>query len=92
MKALAIYKLHKILCIFQLDGKNVTDIIDLTRYTYQEEGKGSGDKISRLRKIVYQYLAGHTAVLSAYGVFLDLIEEGGQFASDLFKFTVQRIE
>ena len=46
LKALAIYKLHKALCIFELDGKNVADIVDLVRYAYEEEGKGLEDGIT----------------------------------------------
>jgi hypothetical protein len=90
LKALAIYKLHKTLCIFKLDGKNVADIVDLARYAYREEGQGSGDEIGRLREIVCHYLAVHATVLSAHAVFMDLIEEGGPFARDFVKFAVQR--
>ena len=92
LKALAIYKLHKALCIFELDGKNVADIIDLARYAYKEEGKGLEDGIGRLRGIVCQYVALHAAVLSLQAVFLDFIEEGGQFARDFVQFAVQRMQ
>jgi hypothetical protein len=92
LKALAIYKLHKTLCIFKLDGKNVADIVDLARYAYQEEGQGPGDEIGRLREIVCQYLAFHATVLSAHAAFMDLVEEGGPFARDFVKFAVQRME
>ena len=91
LKALAIYKLHKALCIFELDGKNAADIVDLARYAYREEGKGSEDEIGRLRGIVCQYVAVHAAVLSLHAVFMDFIEEGGQFARDFVKFAVQRM-
>jgi hypothetical protein len=53
LKALAIYKLHKALCIFELDNKNVINIVDLARYAYKEEGKGLEDGIGRLRVVVY---------------------------------------
>jgi hypothetical protein len=92
LKALAIYKLHKALCIFELDGKNVADIVDLARYAYKEEGKGLEDGIGRLRGIVCQYVALHAAVLSLHALFMDFIEEGGQFARDFVKFAVQRMQ
>ncbi|KIM94605.1 hypothetical protein OIDMADRAFT_21354 [Oidiodendron maius Zn] len=92
LKALAIYKLHKALCIFELDGKNVADIVDLARYAYKKEGKGSEDGIGRLRSIVCQYVALHAAVLSLQAVFMDLIEEGGPFARDFVQFAVQRMQ
>jgi hypothetical protein len=41
LKALAVYKLHKALCVFELDDKNVIDIVNLARYVYKEEGGGS---------------------------------------------------
>ena len=86
------YKLHKALCIFQLDDKNVADTVDLIRCAYQEEGKAPGEEIGRLREMVCQYLALNAAVLSAHTVFMDLIQEGGQFVRDFVKFAVQRME
>ena len=59
--------------MFELDGKNVTDIVDLARYAYKEEGKGSEDGIGRLRGIICQYVALHAAQLSLHAVFMDFI-------------------
>jgi hypothetical protein len=92
LRALAVYKLHNSLCIFELDGKNVTDIVDLARYAYEEEGKGLEDGIGRLRSIVCQYVALHAVELSLHAVFMDFIEEGGHFARDFVKFAVQRMQ
>jgi hypothetical protein len=52
LKALALYKLYKTLCIFQLDNKNIWDIIDFAKYAYNEEGKGSEEGIGGLRSMV----------------------------------------
>jgi hypothetical protein len=40
LKALALFKLHRTLCVFQLDDGNAEDIIALARYAYSEEGGG----------------------------------------------------
>jgi hypothetical protein len=37
-----LFKLHKTLCVFQLDDGNAEDIIALARYAYSEEGGGGG--------------------------------------------------
>ena len=92
LKALALYKLHKTLCIFQLDGKNIEDIVDLARYAYTDEGKGLEEGIGRLRAMVCQYMALNAAVLSPYAGFTDLLAEGGQFVKDFFKFVLQRMQ
>jgi hypothetical protein len=92
LKALAIYKLHKALCVFELDDENVTDIVNLARYAYKEEGNGLEEGIGRLRGLVCQYVALHAAKLSLCTVFMDFIEEGGQFARDFVKFAVQRMQ
>ena len=93
LRALAIYKLHKTLCTFELDNKNVIDIVDLARYAYEEESKGvEEDGIGRLRGIVCQYVALHAAELSVHTIFMDFIEEGGHFARDFVKFAVQRMQ
>lgn len=91
LKALALYKLHRALCIFQLDGENVRDIVDLARCAYSEEGKGFEEGISESRGLVCQYMAANTAVLCLDTWFVDLLREGGQFVIDFFKFASQRI-
>jgi len=83
---LSLHKLHKTFCIFQLDDKNIEDIIDLVRYAYNEEGKGLEEGIGGLRSIVCQYMALDTAVLSLYAGFTELLTRGGQFVKDFFKF------
>jgi hypothetical protein len=80
------------LCIFQLDDANIKDIIDLARYAYNEEGKGSEEGIGSLRSMVCQYMALNAAVLSLYDGFTELLAEGGQFVKDLFKFVTQRMQ
>ncbi len=92
MKALALHKLHKTLCIFQLDDENVKDIVDLARYAYNEEGKGSEEGIGGLRSMVCQYMVLNAAVLSTYTAFIELLAEGGQFVIDFFKFVMQRMQ
>jgi hypothetical protein len=92
LKALSLHKLHKTLCIFQLDDANIEDIIDLARYVYNEKGKGSEEGIGSLRSMVCQYMALNAAVLSLYDGFMELLAEGGQFVKDLFKFVTQRMQ
>ncbi len=91
LKALALHKLHKTLCVFQLSAGNAQDVVDLARLAYTEEGGGGGggDDIGRLRSLVCRYLATHALVLSFDEGFMDLLEEGGQFVRDFFKFEVQ---
>ena len=92
LKALALYKLHKTLCIFQLDDENIEDIVDLARYAYNEEGKGLEEGIGRLRGMVCQYMALNAAVLSLHAGFTDLLADGGQFVKDFFQFALQRMQ
>jgi hypothetical protein len=91
LKALALYKLHKTLCVFQLDDENVEDIIDLARHAYSEEGEGLDGGIGGLRGLVCQYMATNAVLLSQNDGFMDLLEEGGQFVKDFFKFELQMI-
>jgi hypothetical protein len=64
LKALALFKLHKTLCVFQLDDENAEDIVALARHAYSEEGgcggldRGVGD----LRNLVCQYMATNALV------------------------------
>jgi hypothetical protein len=91
LKALALFKLHKTLCAFQLDNENIGDITDLARYAYSEEGKGFDAGIGGLRGLVCQYMAIHAVELSLDTRFMNLLAEGGQIVKDFFKFQLQRI-
>jgi len=90
LKALALFKLHKTLCVFQLDDDNAEDLIDLAMYAYSEEGGGRGfdEGFGPLRSLVCQYIAMNALTLSLDDGFMDLLGEGGQFVKDFFKFVV----
>jgi hypothetical protein len=90
LKALALYKLHKTLNVFQLDDENVEDIVDFARYTYSED-KGFEEGIGGLRGLVCRYMATNAVVLSHSDEFMDLLGEGGEFVKDFFKFELQII-
>jgi len=93
LKALALFKLHKTLCLFQLNDKNAEDIVDLARYVYSEEGGSEGldEGIGGLRSLVCHYMATNALVLSFSDAFMDLLGDGGQLVKDFFKYEVQRI-
>jgi hypothetical protein len=82
LKALALFKLHKTLCAFQLDEENIGDITDLARYTYSKDGN---EGIEGLRGLVCQYMGIHAMELSKDLKFMDLLAEGGQIVKDFFK-------
>ncbi|PQE18968.1 BTB POZ fold protein [Rutstroemia sp. NJR-2017a WRK4] len=96
LKALALYKLHKTLCTFQLSADNAEDVVNLAKYVYAEEGgsEGSGKEdgtVGELRALVCRYLAVHALVMVLDEGFMDLLAEGGQFVKDFFRFEVQRV-
>jgi hypothetical protein len=67
LKALALFKLHKTLCVFRVDDGNAEDIIALARYAYSDEGGGGGldEGIGGLRSLVSQYMATNALALSS---------------------------
>ncbi|RDL31411.1 uncharacterized protein BP5553_09620 [Venustampulla echinocandica] len=87
LKALALFKLHKALCMFQLKDRSIEDVVDLARYAYSEEGAGSDDG---LRVLVCNYTAENALVLSRHIGFMELLGEGGQFVQDFFELEVRR--
>lgn len=86
LKALALFKLHKTLCAFQLDKENIGDITDLARYTYSKDGN---EGIEGLRGLVCQYMGIHAIALSNDVRFMNLLAEGGQIVKDFFKLGLQ---
>lgn len=91
LKALALFKLHKTLCAFQLDDVNSRDIVDLARYAYSEDGRGYDQGIGGLRNLVCQYMAIHAVELAGDPHFMNLLADGGQIVKDFFKFQLQRV-
>jgi len=91
LKALALFKLHKTLCTFELDDKNIGDITELARYAYSAEDKVFHDGIGGLRGLVCQYMAIHAVELAVDAKFMNLLAGGGQIVKDFFKFQLQRI-
>jgi hypothetical protein len=85
LKTLALYKLYKTLCVFQLDNKNIKDIIDFARYAYFE-GKGSEEGIGGLRGLVCRYMALNAVELSYGEEFINFLKKEREFVKDFFKF------
>jgi hypothetical protein len=77
LKDLALFKLHKTLCRFVLDRDNTGDIIDLTRYTYLDEGRGSKEGVGSLRGLICQFMVKNILVLASDTAFTELLSEGG---------------
>ncbi|PVH77596.1 hypothetical protein DL98DRAFT_517313 [Cadophora sp. DSE1049] len=92
LKALALFKLHKTLCTFELDNENIGDITDLARYAYTGDGKDGDEGIGGLRNLVCQYMAIHAVELAMDARFMNLLAEGGQIVKDFFQFQLQRIQ
>lgn len=97
LKALALFKLDKTLCVFKLDDKNVDDVIDLARFACSEDG-GGGAKgglldggATTLRGLVCHYMAENVVVLSVHDGFMELVGEGGDFVKDFFSLVVRRV-
>jgi hypothetical protein len=91
LKALALFKLHKTLCVFELDNENIGDITDLARYAYSGEDKALEEGIGSLRELICQYMAIHAVELSGDSRFMNLLAGGGQIVKDFFQFQLQRI-
>ena len=91
LKSLALYKLHKTLCAFQINNESVDDILALTRYAYSEEVEGADhdEGIGGLRSLVCQFLKLNAATLSLDDGFMKLLWEGGPVATDMFKAVAQ---
>lgn len=94
LEALALFKLHKTLCVFEIGNANAWEVIDLVRYAYSHElGKrGPDDKMTGLESLVAQYVATNSVALSRNAGFVDLLGEGGQFVKDFFKLVVERTQ
>lgn len=91
LKALALFKLHKTLCVFELDKENIGDITDLARYAYFGEDNELDEGTGGLRGLVCQYMAIHAVELAADRSFMNLLAGGGQIVKDFLRLQLQRI-
>ncbi|TVY89356.1 hypothetical protein LAWI1_G006690 [Lachnellula willkommii] len=91
LKSLALYKLHKTLCAFEINDESVNDILALTRCAYSEEGGGAGydEGNGGLRSLVCQFLKVNAVALSRDEGFMEILGEGGQISKDMFKAVAQ---
>lgn len=89
LKALALYKLHKTLCVFEISSENAAEVINLVRYVYSAECGVQADE--KLKDLVAQYTAFNSAALSHDSNFMELLREGGQFVEDFLKLVMQRV-
>lgn len=93
LKALALFKLHKILCVFEIDNLNASQAIDLVRYAYSQPKLGKrrpDDEMTGLKSLVAKYVAANSVVLSRNAGFMELLGEGGQFVKDFVMVVVER--
>ncbi|KAL5345709.1 hypothetical protein ACLOAV_009463 [Pseudogymnoascus australis] len=89
LKALALYKLHKTLCVFEISSENAADVINLVRYVYSAECGAQADE--KLKDLAAQYTAFNSAALAHDSNFMELLREGGQFVEDFLKLVMQRV-
>ncbi|KAG6110195.1 hypothetical protein E4U14_002892 [Claviceps sp. LM454 group G7] len=85
---LAMQKLHKALCGFQLSRQRIGDILDLVRFCYERPGP------EKLKRLVASYSAAIIDVRDENFVaqcFRDLLEERGDFAADMAWFMACRL-
>jgi len=86
LKALTLQKLHKTLVGFQIFHNRIDDVIALVRYVYSEEvipGRDHEGKTDAMRDMIVTYVASEFDIIGNTPEFDTLIEEGGEFASDL---------
>ena len=81
LKALALNKLHETLCKFYLSKARYGDVVELVRYAY--ESTPSRMPRDALRELAIQYV-GEAREVAKSEQGLNLIEQNGQFARDLF--------
>ncbi|KAF1970789.1 hypothetical protein BU23DRAFT_581912 [Bimuria novae-zelandiae CBS 107.79] len=88
LKALTLNKLHKTLSNFKLYADRVGDIVKLARYAYLNQDLPSRSKdgtLDDLKKLVVEYVVCEIDVIGKHDVFVEYMEEGGEFVGDFWK-------
>ncbi|KAF2654131.1 hypothetical protein K491DRAFT_679937 [Lophiostoma macrostomum CBS 122681] len=86
LEELALENLRATLKTFRIHSTRIGDVINLVRYTYEStpDRDGENEDVNALRQLVLEYVAlNYTRIDTAE--FRQLLEEGGQFVSDIWK-------
>lgn len=89
LKALALYKLYRTLCVFKLDEEHTQDIVDLARYVNTKAVNGVDEEKGGITRVVGQYMSHYKFELAASEDFMDLLGEGGKLVKDFFRIDLQ---
>lgn len=89
LQTLALYKLHRTLCIFTLYAARYGDIVELARYVYANTP--SRPVMDPLREMLVQYIAYEATSVARCAQCRELVEENGSFASDLLRMVLERV-
>lgn len=75
--------LHRDLCGFSLNKRNIPHVLDLLEYTYQESVRGASDGESSLRNSVVHYAACEARTLAEDPRLRDILDRFSEMGSDL---------
>lgn len=93
LKALALYKLHKTLCVFEMNDGNAREVVGLVRYAYSS-GCGGQKPLEKagegLRGLVTRYMTFYWENLSRNAEFTQLLGEGGLFVQHFFQLLLEK--
>lgn len=86
LSQLALHKLNRNLLLFTIFTSRVNDILTLVRFTYSNDSTPTYEhKVDRLRRLVVWYVAENRDQIADRKEFLELMSEGGEFVTDLWK-------
>jgi hypothetical protein len=92
---LALDKLHRTLEVFDLYENRIGDIINLIRYSYNNDNTKDSDHeqdIDDLRTLVTHYVACVFEIMARNDSFLELMADGGPFVRDLTGILLRRLD
>jgi hypothetical protein len=75
--------LHRDLCELSLNKRNISHVLDLIEYAYQESGRGEHDGGSSLRNLVIHYAACEARNLAEDSRLRDLLDRFSEMGSDM---------
>ncbi|KAM5454246.1 hypothetical protein MaudCBS49596_002260 [Microsporum audouinii] len=91
LKDLVLYKLYTTLKGFTLFKKRVGDLIKLIRFIYHDGNtRGQTKVLDPLRKLVTLYAATKLNDIALDALFLETLEDGGEFVVDFWKLNWQK--
>ena len=95
LNRISLHLLHRDLINLEINATTIEEVVELISFTYDNTAREGSNSIALgegLRQVVMAFVAWRANWLPSYQTFNDLIEEGGNFATDFTRVLLEQLQ